>query len=70
MEFALKYKVRQSKNGTFPSNNKLAQTILKHKFPSVHKPHEIGFEKYKLRGLFSEFYGNSSLSEIILPLQS
>ena len=75
MEFALKYKVKQSKNGTFPSNNKLAQTILKHKFPSVHKPlqykpHEIGFEKYKPHGLFSEFYGNLSLTEIILPLQS
>ena len=28
----------QSKNGKFPSHYKLAQSILKHKFPSVHKP--------------------------------
>ena len=38
MEFALKYKVKQSKNGKFPSHYKLAQSILKRKFPSVHKP--------------------------------
>ena len=34
----LKYKVKQSKNGRFPSNYKLAQSILKRKFPSIHKP--------------------------------
>ena len=38
LEIALKYKVKQSKNGKFPSNYKLAQSILKRKFPSVHKP--------------------------------
>ena len=46
---------------------RLAQSILKHKFPSVNKPIRIqasqkispskrAFEKYKARGLFSEFY--------------
>ena len=38
LEFALKYKVKQSKNGKFPSHYKLAQSILKRKFPSVDKP--------------------------------
>ena len=38
LEFALEYKVKQSKNGKFPSHYKLAQLILKHKFSSVHKP--------------------------------
>ena len=38
LEFALEYKVKQSKNGKFPSNYKLAQSILKRKFASVHKP--------------------------------
>ena len=41
MEIALKYKVKQSKNGKFPSNYKLAQSILKPKFPSVDKPFRI-----------------------------
>ena len=40
LEFALEYKVKQSKNGKFPSHYKLAQSILKHKFPSIHKPFE------------------------------
>ena len=40
LEITLKYKVKQSKNGKFPSNNKPAQAILKRKFPSVHKPFE------------------------------
>ena len=43
----------------------LAQSILKRKFPSVDKarappkisPSKRAFEKYKPRGLFSEFYG-------------
>ena len=46
---------------------RLAQLILKHKFPSVDKPLRIysppkiipsktGFEKYNPQGLFSEFY--------------
>ena len=66
LENALKYKVKQSKNGKFPSHYKLklAQLILKLQFPSVHKPLRIlappkispskrAFEKYKPRGLFS-----------------
>ena len=66
MEFALEYKVKQSKNGKFPSHYKLklAQLISKLQFPSVHKPLRIlappkispskrAFEKYKPRGLFS-----------------
>ena len=40
-KIALKYKVKQSKNGKFPSNYKLAQSILKRKLPSVHKPLRI-----------------------------
>ena len=41
LEFALEYKVKQSKNVKFPSHYiKLAQSILKHKFPSIHKPFE------------------------------
>ena len=73
MEFALEYKVKQSKNGKFPSHYKLAQSILKCKFPSVlspseHKPlkkkspSKRAFEKYKLQGLFLEFYPNSILT--------
>ena len=38
LEFALEYNVKQSKNGKFPSHYKQAQSILKRKFPSVHKP--------------------------------
>ena len=68
LEFVLEYKVKQSKNGKFPSHYKLAQSNLKRKFPSVHKPLRIkappkispskrAFEKYKPRGLFLEFYG-------------
>ena len=41
LEFALEYKVKQSKNCKFPSHYKLAQSILKRKFPSVHKPLRI-----------------------------
>ena len=41
LEIALKYKVKQSKNGKFPSNYKLTQLILKRIFPSVHKPLQI-----------------------------
>ena len=40
-KIALKYKVKQSKNGLFPSNYKIAQSILKRKLPSVHKPLRI-----------------------------
>ena len=38
LEFALEYKVKQSKIGKFPFHYKLAQSILKRKFPSVLKP--------------------------------
>ena len=38
LEFALEYKVKQSKNGKFPIHYKPAQSILKRKFPSVHNP--------------------------------
>ena len=41
LEIALKYKLKQSKNGKLPSNYKLAQSILKRNFPSVHKPLRI-----------------------------
>ena len=41
LEFTLEYKVKQSKNGKFPSHYKLAQSILKRKFPSVNKPLRI-----------------------------
>ena len=56
LEFALKYKVKQSKNGKFLCHYKPAQSILKRKFPSIHKPFEYKplkrvFEKYKPRGL-------------------
>ena len=32
--------VKQSQNGKFPSNSRLAQSILKGQFPSVDKPHK------------------------------
>ena len=66
--FALEYKIKQSKIGKFPSHYKLAQSILKRKFPSVLKPlqnktlKKRAFEKYKPRGLFSEFYGIGNAS--------
>ena len=43
LEFALEYKVKQSKkfNGKLPSHYKLARLILKRKFPSIHKPIRI-----------------------------
>ena len=41
----------------FLPTTKLAQSILKRKFPS-----RRAFEKYKPRGLFSEFYGMLGLS--------
>ena len=40
-EIALKYKVKQSKNGKFPSNSTASHSILKGKFPSVDKPLRI-----------------------------
>ena len=35
----------------------VAQSILKRKFPPYISPSKRAFEKYKPRGLFSEFYG-------------
>ena len=67
LKIILKYKVKQKTVNFFP-RTRLTQSILKRKFPSVHKPLRIsappkinpfkkGFEKYKPRGLFSEFNG-------------
>ena len=61
--------INQNKNGKLPFSYKLAQSILKHTFSSVHKPLRIkappkispsnrAFEKYKPQGLFLEFYSN------------
>ena len=63
MEFPLEYKVKQSNNGKFPSHYKLAQSILKRKFPSVDKPlQKQAPQKGPLKNIspgafFSEFYG-------------
>ena len=38
LEIALKYKVKQRKTVNFLPRIRLAQSIFKHKFPSVHKP--------------------------------
>ena len=40
-KIALKYEVKQSKNGKFTSNYKVVQSICKRKFPSVEKPLRI-----------------------------
>ena len=59
-----KYKVKQSKNGKFTSNYKASpidfetQTSLLRQAPPKISPSKRVFEKYKSRGLFSEFYGN------------
>ena len=45
LEIALKYKIKQSKTGKFASNYKLAQSILKHKFSTLHKPLKRGLWK-------------------------
>ena len=68
MEITVKYNVKQSKNGKFPSNYKASQIdfgtqislhrlALLNKSPSKNKPLRKGLGKYKPRGLFSEFYG-------------
>ena len=41
LEIALKYKVKQRKTVNFLPRMRLAQSILKRKFPSVHKPLRI-----------------------------
>ena len=70
MEFALKCEGKQGKNGKFLPTTSLAQWILKRKFPSLDKPLRIqappprpkisplkrAFEKYRPRGLITEFY--------------
>ena len=69
LEIALKYKVKQSENGKFPSNYKASPINFEHQFPFVDKPplnitppkispSKRAFENYKPLGLFSEFYGN------------
>ena len=50
---------------------RLAQSILKRKYPSVDKPlQKRAFEKYKPRGLFLEFYsrldhGECTIKELV-----
>ena len=63
VENALKYKVKQSENGKFPSNYKAnpidfeTQISLRRcALPNISPP-KRAFEKYKPRGLFSEFNG-------------
>ena len=65
LEIALKYKVKQSKNGKFPSTYKASPIDLKTQIflrilaPPNINPSKRAFEKYKPRGLFfSEFCGN------------
>ena len=63
MTTADQYKVKQSKTGEFSSNNKASpidfemQISLPRKAPPNISPSKRAFEKYKPRGLFSEFYG-------------
>ena len=42
LEIALRYKVKQIKTVNFLPGIRLAQSIFKHKFPSVHKPLKNG----------------------------
>ena len=59
----LKYKVKQAKTVNLLPTIRLAQSMMRRKFPSVDKPPtkinpwKRAFEKYKSLGLFSEFYG-------------
>ena len=61
-KIALKYKVKQSKNGKFTSNYKASpiefetQISVRRAPPNI-SPSKRAFEKCKPRGLFSEFYG-------------
>ena len=70
LEIALKYKVKQSKDGKFPTNYKASPIDFEKQIsfqrlappnisPSKKSPTKRAFEKYKPRGLFSEFYGSS-----------
>ena len=54
-KIAVKYKVKQSKNGKFDS--RLAQSILKRKFPSVDKPlQKYAPQKGPLKNISHEAY--------------
>ena len=71
MEIALKYKVKQTKNGRFPSNYKASQIDFEMQIslcilapPKISPPQKRAFEKYKPQGLFSEFYGISKSKRI------
>ena len=57
-KIALKYKVKQSKNGKFTSNYKGSPIRIR------------AFEKYKPRGLFSEFYGSSFEKLLLLHVKT
>ena len=62
MKIALKYKVKQSKNSKFPPNYKANpidfETQISNISPSAKiSPSKRAFEKYKPRGLLSEFNG-------------
>ena len=63
-----------------PTIIRLAQLVFKRKFPSVDKPLRIlappkislskrAFEKYKTRGLFSEFYGIFPMTQKLLLMK-
>ena len=63
-KIAHKYKLKQSKNGTFTSNYKASPidfetqiSFRRQAAPNI-SPSKRAFKKYKPRGLFSEFDGN------------
>ena len=63
LEIALKYEVKQSKNGKFPSNYKASpidfetQISLHRLAPPNISPFKRALENCEPQGLFSEFYG-------------
>ena len=62
LEIALKYKVKQSKNSKFPPNYKANPIDFETQISNIRpaakiSPSKRAFEKYKPRGLFSEFNG-------------
>ena len=67
LEIALKYRVKQSKNGKFPCNYKASPidfetqiSLCRQAPPNIIGPSKRAFEKYKPWGLFSEFCGIST----------
>ena len=64
MQFALEYKVKQSKNGKFSFHCKLPQSILKRKFPSVHKPQKGPLKNISPGAYFPNFTVLFSLSPV------